>query len=219
MKNQNFESNKPELNLKKVWLLIGLVFVVNLIVSYVLWSQQNSHITVVKKALVDYKVDQRQITSNLNNNLAIINDRLDSLTNSITAKENVSDDLEIRDGSVYYTNAKGEELKIAEAVNDPDPQKVTSNLEYVKALTSPNGKFIVLVARGWEWHIVSVYDMNSGQANMADFHGSEVEWLKDNRLKVYGDCGMGSSCGTYESADNNKPWVMKKVDKAVDENL
>jgi len=116
----------------------------------------------------------------------------------------------IEKDTVYYTNDKGEKIIVAQSINNPnDPFK---NIIYRKAELSPNKKFILLGSVAWEAIIVEVYDISTGEIHSANASGSEFgEWLSDNILKIIGECGMGISCGIYESIDSRAPWVLERI--------
>ena len=115
----------------------------------------------------------------------------------------------IQDGNVYYVNESGEKIKITESITNPKNPVDVQN--YKKVLLSPNNKFIALISLGWEIIGVEVYDIQNKKMYQANEAGNNLSWLPDNRLKLIAECGMGISCGVYESEDNLKPWIFKKV--------
>jgi len=213
MKKQNTKSN-----LKNVWLAVALIFIINLIVSGSLWAWQNSRLKSSERKLDDgnYKLAQRVAGTqkSFDERLQKIEDQLNPKAQSIEDEikteeiETNSKNIRLENGDVYYTNKQGIESKIAKAVNDSEDP--TKNTTYIQAKISPNENFIILLSRGWEWTMTGVYDIASKKSYYANFSGFS-EWLPDNRLKVTGECGMGSPCGIYESIDAKAPWVLKKV--------
>src|SRR4030042_3218035 len=114
----------------------------------------------------------------------------------------------LENGDVYFINDKGEKITIVESVNDfKDP---INNKRYESAVLSPNKKFIALEGTGWEWSILEIYDIFIGKIYSTNENGS-AKWLPDSRLYVEGGCGMGLSCGIFESINNSEPWKLIKT--------
>ncbi|MEK7162904.1 MAG: hypothetical protein AAB696_01305 [Patescibacteria group bacterium] len=119
---------------------------------------------------------------------------------------------------VYYINETGNKKIIAQSIKQ---SKNSDGLEYVKASLSPNKKFIMLGVLGWESVSVYIYDIDTGNIyNTKQSSSSFGNWLSDSRLQIIGECGMGISCGKFESINNIEPWNLKEIkDETGLENL
>lgn len=116
----------------------------------------------------------------------------------------------VEDGSVYYFDENGAKTSIAHRVVDTEGQ--TKNFDYREAELSPDKKFILLGGIGWEHVVVEIYDIESGKkydTGESDSHFGM--WLADSRIRIEGECGMGISCGVFESINSNEPWKLKKI--------
>jgi|GEM_PF-5592039 len=117
----------------------------------------------------------------------------------------------IQDDKVYYYNGSHDFAQIiATSINEPgDP---TRNIKYNKAILSPNGRFIIMRYAGFEWLVEQVYDTITGNIYRLDASSSKGgTWLDDNRIRIEGECGMGISCGIYESVNSSEPWILERI--------
>lgn len=139
--------------------------------------------------------------------------KADDLTEDITSNiqdKQSQESVYIENGDVYYINESGEEEIIASSTDDEE--NIANIKSYEKAELSPNNEFIMLGSKGWEHVFVEVYEIESDAIYDTEESGSEYgEWLPDNRLRIVGECGMGISCGIFESIDSEKPWNMRKM--------
>ncbi len=120
----------------------------------------------------------------------------------------------IEDDVVYYVDEQGEKEIIAKSNRAED---LMSKI-YKFAQLSPNKKFIALGSTGWEVVNLEVYVIETEEIHTANETGHDfAEWLPDSRLKVFGGCGMGVSCGIFESVSAEKPWNLELVEE-VDPN-
>lgn len=118
----------------------------------------------------------------------------------------------IENGNVYYINDQGEKITIATSVNDPE--NVVNNFTYKFAQISPNGKYVLYGGTGWEWINEYIYDIASKETHKLAASSSDYgQWLNDNRVRIVGECGMGISCGTYESTSTETPWELEIVEQ------
>lgn len=115
----------------------------------------------------------------------------------------------IKDGSAYYKDENGLEIIIAQRVDGPE--KEINNIVYKKSTLSPDGKFILLESVGWEWKNTGVYEINSKEIHKVNESGSTTLWLGDNRIRIEGECGMGISCGIFESINSKEPWQLERI--------
>ncbi len=130
------------------------------------------------------------------------------VTTNIIAKET-----SIENGTVYYTDTSGKKRAIVKSL-DPDITPGLDDLRriiYKKAELSPNKQFIALSSHGYEWTIVEIFDVTTGQLHLVGLGGDVsnlASWLPDNKLEIIGSCGMGILCGTYRSVNNEVPWII-----------
>lgn len=141
----------------------------------------------------------------------ILKKRINTIEEIETKNENAFDKVFIFKGSVYYKKDDTTETKkIATAKVDYDDP--VNNFTYYEAKLSPNKKFILLGAKAWESVVEEVYDMDTEEIHRLEASGSNYgEWLEDNRVRIEGECGMGISCGIYESIDSDEPWILEKI--------
>jgi len=124
---------------------------------------------------------------------------------------------EISNDSVILYNGKEKKI-IARSIDNA--AREIDNLRYEKAELSPNNKFVLLGSIGYEWINVEIYDIASGTVYRVKSLDPDIgtvsdgqmgTWLNDSRLQINGGCGMGISCGRYESVSASEPWIVDMI--------
>ncbi len=114
------------------------------------------------------------------------------------------------DGRVYLVDQKGQKTLISQEVVDPNNPVNENSIRY--ASLSPSKKFIAIGKVQWEGVYLDIYEIKSQKTYPATATGHEFgEWLSDDRLIVFGECGMGIDCGIFVSRNNQQPWNMLKA--------
>lgn len=159
------------------------------------------------------KGDHHNKLENCKNSTSSVMERLNDLQSEITTQqenESIAENVFIANGNVYYTNQNGDRITVAQSTNNPDNPVI--DITYKNVELSPNKKFILLGSMRWTTIVFEIYDISSREIyNTKESSNKFGEWLPDNRLKITGTCGMGISCGIYESVSNKTPWIMKKI--------
>ncbi|MBT6690710.1 hypothetical protein HOB10_00035 [Candidatus Parcubacteria bacterium] len=139
-----------------------------------------------------------------------LKNKINSIEEIIISDRDVYEKTFILKDKVYHKGWDGEVKVIARSTEDPeDPVK---NHTYYRAKLSPNKKFILLGSKGWEQVIEEIYEISSGEIHKLEASSSEYgNWLEDNKIRIEGECGMGISCGIFESINNEEPWELEKV--------
>jgi hypothetical protein len=156
------------------------------------------------------------------------------------AKQDSTDPVYIKEGSVYLRRSEAADLLIALGTEDSmgmDTKKfyigdkeMDGHLDlrrYQKAVVSSNGRFIYLEAWSWERDVVDVYDIENATLHVSldeksfsygvGYH--KLQWLSDNRLSVLAYCDGGdgrwesTSCKLMQSVDSAKPWRLQAAGK------
>lgn len=128
-------------------------------------------------------------------------------TNILAEKTSIENDI------VYYTDTSGKKRALVKSLS-PDNTPGLDDLRrivYTKAEISPNKQFIALSSYGYEWTMVEIFDVTTGQLHLVGLGGDVsnlASWLPDNKLEIIGSCGMGILCGTYRSINNEAPWII-----------
>lgn len=125
----------------------------------------------------------------------------------------------IDSGKVYYIDNKGVKTIVAENYRNPSIEdEEAGTVAYKKAELSPDKRFILLGSVGWENVKVEIYDLSTKKKyDTGEASAAFGQWMPDNRLRIEGECGMGISCGVYESINAEEPWKMQKVGEAANQ--
>lgn len=169
------------------------IYLRNQDVLLIVWSDSDSNIDVVR-GVAD-----------------ILENRIEEIEEIETKNENAFDKVFIFEGSVYYKkdDITGTKKIAAAKVDHDDP---VNNFTYHAAKLSPNKKYILLGGTAWEHVVEEVYIIDTEEAHRLEASSSSYgRWLEDNRVRIEGECGMGISCGIYESIDSDEPWILEKI--------
>lgn len=233
----NQQISMPEKK-NKTWLWIVIIIFVALLAGAGVYYWQNMEAKKLAQTIEDQdKIEQQKITTSeekLNNceqQLATASSTLSTLASACSGSKTLADQVKfalyaksqiiptnikvqkvsLEDDKVYYTDEANKKVGIVQSTKHAENE--IRNVTYKKAELSPNKQFIMLGSTGWEWQTVEIFDITTGQLQLANASGANfAEWTADNKLKVIGACGMGISCGIYQSIDNTVPWILEKIE-------
>ncbi len=203
------KTNKPIQGSSNIGTIIIFVIIVLFIIFGSIYIWQKYNLKSTENAMRMQAVSLQDQITKLKETQTKIQAEQDTSASSVQEKEFEVKSVILEDDVVYYINENDEKIFVVQSIDNLTDLK---NVNYEKAELSPNKKFILLGSKGWEQINLEVYDVSTKKINKANASGSGfAEWLEDSRLKVVGECGMGISCGIYESSDNKTPWVLEKI--------
>lgn len=214
MKKQKNKSNQGSSN---VWTVVVFVIIIVLIIGggLYIWKKYNlqTRQSLMKEEIssLQNRINQLEKAQTEKCEPEPVKENTSKQESEQVAQEEESmvKNVILENGAVYYVNENDEKRLVVKSVDDKTDLE---NVNYEKAELSPDKKFILLGSKGLESVNVEIYDVSTKKIHKANASGSGYgEWLTDGKLKVVGECGMGISCGIYESADSDIPWVLEKI--------
>jgi len=228
----NSQLNKPVQGSKNIWIIAVSIIITGLVVGGGVFFWQNSAKQELINRIIVLEQQPESTSQGINggsqNQLELCRNAKDDFQQQFNNcqrqlqvqqeinKKPQQEDLSIaqntyiENGTVYYTDEKGKKIIVVQSINDPSDS--VKDITYKKAELSPNKEFILLASIRWEAVSIEVFDISTGKIHKANASGFGFgEWLPDNKLKVVGECGMGISCGIYESIDSRAPWVLERI--------